>query len=803
MKKIVASILTAIMLMVVFQTAAFAAEGEGAEANVSPNLGGNVIYLDQQHGADDNDGLTKTTAVKTIQKANELAESHHVKDVCFTGFYKVTGAEVWDLGGKTIHRGTAGYMIELVDASASLTLGNVVIDAAMWGSAETQAEVDSIIKAANGGTIVLKSGSILQNNNATQFGSGIFANNGVKITMEDGAIIRNNSNENYELGGGILIGNGSTFTMNGGEISGNSANGGGGVAVIGASMVMNGGIISNNSTYRTSGQGSYGAGVYVADYANASGGDTLFNPTPASFEMNGGTISGNTALDYGGGVLTFPQRGKKVTININGGTISGNQVTEGSGGAIAAFFDKSEVNIKGGALAENSAQNYGGGIFLYTATNVTISDGVISKNKAAAGGGVCLWEGSDVKQTGGSIENNVANAGGGVFGGTYTMTGGVIKDNNNALTEENRRAAKGDGVYVGAAFNFGENAVVSTNNDVYLKKGSPIAKEGRYINVISAYTGASAAKPILIHSEDCTVEGTEIGTQLVYYTNDAGGVNAAAQADANGFFAPSWKMPEGLIIGRSKATGKADWMTYVPSVCIHYEWVSTDNPSDVTPPADDYIRAGTAYTAKGQQNTHQGYTFDGWYTNEQCTLRYNDGTMLDVNTTLYGQWTTAYGNLSVTKAVSGSAGDTFKAFNFTVTLGDASVSGAFGEMTFTDGVATFTLKHGERKTASALPAGIAYTVIETEANQDGYTTTSDNTSGSIVKDDTVTAAFTNTKDGADVTDVPSKPITPDNLPATGDTANLRLWIFMMGLSLTGLILSLAVEKKRSHRNHKI
>lgn len=40
MKKIVASILTAIMLMVVFQTAAFAAEGEGAEASVSPNPGG-------------------------------------------------------------------------------------------------------------------------------------------------------------------------------------------------------------------------------------------------------------------------------------------------------------------------------------------------------------------------------------------------------------------------------------------------------------------------------------------------------------------------------------------------------------------------------------------------------------------------------------------------------------------------------------------------------------------------------------------------------------------------------------------
>ena len=72
-----------------------------------------------------------------------------------------------------------------------------------------------------------------------------------------------------------------------------------------------------------------GAGVYVADYANASGGDTLFTATPASFEMNGGSICDNTALDYGGGVLTFPQQSKKITININNGEISGNKVTKG------------------------------------------------------------------------------------------------------------------------------------------------------------------------------------------------------------------------------------------------------------------------------------------------------------------------------------------------------------------------------------------------------------------------------------------------------------------------------------------
>ena len=612
------------------------ADEESAAFAVSAITG---IYLDQMDGDDAKDGLTESTAVKTIEKANELANANGTSDIFLKSVYQVTGTESWDLGGKTIHRHSlGGYMIELKDASASLTLKNVVIDGARYSAAATSAaETDSIIKAANGGTIVLNRGAILQNNKAAQFGSGILANNSVNITMEDGAIIRNNTNSNYELGGGILLGNGSTFTMNGGEISGNTANGGGGVAIIGSTMVMNGGTISNNSTYKTSGQGSYGAGVYVADYANASGGDILFTPTPASFEMNGGKITGNTALDYGGGVLTFPQQSKKITININNGEISGNKVTNGSGGAVAAFFGVTELNITGGTLTKNSAKNYGGGVFLYQATNATISNGTISENKAYKGGGVCLYYYSAAKQTGGSIENNVAVEGGGVYGGTYTMTGGVIKDNNNSLTDEERLWREGDGVYVGTAFNLGDAAEISTNNDVYLKEGASVAKEGRYINVISSYTGASTAKPIQIHSEDVTVEETEIGTQLVQYTTDAGGEAAAALADADGIFVPSWKMSKGLVIGQSKAAGKMDWMTYVPSIKIQYQWVSTDNPSDVTPPADDYIRTGTAYTAKVQEATHENYTFAGWFTDDACKLSYTDGTVLNTDTTLYGQ----------------------------------------------------------------------------------------------------------------------------------------------------------------------
>lgn len=66
-------------------------------------------------------------------------------------------------------------------------------------------------------------------------------------------------------------------------------------------------------------------------------------------------------------------------------------------------------------------------------------------------------------------------------------------------------------------------------------------------------------------------------------------------------------------------------------------------------------------------------------------------------------------------------------------------------MEFKDGAAAFTLKHGESATAEGLPAGVTYEVTEAEADQDGYVTTSRGAKGTIEKDATSTAAFTNTK----------------------------------------------------------
>lgn len=129
----------------------------------------------------------------------------------------------------------------------------------------------------------------------------------------------------------------------------------------------------------------------------------------------------------------------------------------------------------------------------------------------------------------------------------------------------------------------------------------------------------------------------------------------------------------------------------------------------------------------------------------------------DVTTTLGGNPTdeiafenvALYGNLTVTKSVTGNAGDKTKEFSFTVMLGklgDTVISGTYGEMTFTGGVAKFTLKHGKSKTATGLPAGISYTVTETEADMDGYDTSASGSSGTVPGGGAASAGFTNTKD---------------------------------------------------------
>ena len=83
------------------------------------------------------------------------------------------------------------------------------------------------------------------------------------------------------------------------------------------------------------------------------------------------------------------------------------------------------------------------------------------------------------------------------------------------------------------------------------------------------------------------------------------------------------------------------------------------------------------------------------------------------------------GGLIVSKTmISDVTADNDEFFDFTVTLTGAKLSGLYGEMVFTtsDNVsdntstATFKLKHGEKKSATGLPAGLTYKVAEQLTN---------------------------------------------------------------------------------------
>jgi hypothetical protein len=175
---------------------------------------------------------------------------------------------------------------------------------------------------------------------------------GAKLKMLDGAKITGNKANSGSSGGGVYAYIGD-FTMSGGEISGNEAGFGGGVAVgTNGTFTMTGGKISSNeSSYN-------GGGVY----------------NNGTFTISGGEISGNTASfsgTGGGGVYTVG------TLTMNGGEILGN-ASKGTG------YSGGGVYVYNGTFTKN-----GGVIYGYTAGNeksnkVTTTSGILVSSKGHA-----------------------------------------------------------------------------------------------------------------------------------------------------------------------------------------------------------------------------------------------------------------------------------------------------------------------------------------------------------------------------------------------------------------------------------
>lgn len=255
--------------------------------------------------------------------------------------------------------------------------------------------------------------------------------------------------------------------------------------------------------------------------------------TTATFNLWGGSITGNFCNDSAGGVAITSG-----TFNMYGGTITGNtaglkkQSGYGAGGGV--FVDmRGTFNLYRGEISENTAVfQGGGGVYVYTTGKFTMHDGTITRNTVTLlgestysnstdyGGGGVLNKGTFIMENG-TISNNTVvpfsddgtQGGGGVYNtGTFTMENGTLTG-NKALNYKDRTDGLGDadacgnggGLYnaSGATAKI-ENAVITENissarSNGYDGEGAGIFTKG------TLYIGTTSSSVVEIYDNEAKI----------------------------------------------------------------------------------------------------------------------------------------------------------------------------------------------------------------------------------------------------------------------------------------------------------
>ena len=212
----------------------------------------------------------------------------------------------------------------------------------------------------------------------------------------------------------------------------------------------------------------------------------------SKFIMEGGTISGCSAADDGGGLYAK----NKSTITINNGTISECRAAKKNGGGL--YADNSTINIEGGTISGCTAVfGNGGGLYAKNSSTITISDGTISGStisgcEAGTGGGLYADK-STVTINNGTISGCEANAGAGgglcVVGSTLNIKKGGTISRCKAWSS---KKGNGGGLY-------------ADSSTINISDGTISECDGRWGG------GLYAEKSSTITITDSTISGCEAG----------------------------------------------------------------------------------------------------------------------------------------------------------------------------------------------------------------------------------------------------------------------------------------------------
>ncbi len=149
-----------------------------------------------------------------------------------------------------------------------------------------------------------------------------------------------------------------------------------------------------------------------------------------------------------------------------------------------------------------------------------------------------------------------------------------------------------------------------------------------------------------------------------------------------------------------------------------------------------------------QAPVKDGYEFIGYFYDKEGNEKFDPTTtQIKENLIVYADYKRIRkGGLIVLNTIGGSRAEELKQFEFIISLSDTSINGKYGDVTFVDGIAKFTLKDNESVTISDLPADIKYEITEMGANEEGIVTTVKNAVGTIKDNEVVNSEFNNILD---------------------------------------------------------
>ena len=254
-------------------------------------------------------------------------------------------------------------------------------------------------------------------------------------------------------------------------------------------------------------------GVGTITHASSKTGRGVY-VSSGTFNMYGGSITGNKAQDAkgrGGGVYVYSGSG---TFNMYGGSITGNTANSYGGGVYVdgGGFTMSGGTIGGTKTGETNTATYGGG-GVYAKANFEMTGGSITGNNAAYGGGVCVSKNGSFEMSGSScITNNKADSyGGGVninyASATFTMKGGSITGNN--AYKSDYISTFGGGVCVGSGIFTVSGEVTVTDNT----KGGTKGADGKFTGDTKNNVYLPTGKTITIGTDKLS-EGAQLGVTV-------------------------------------------------------------------------------------------------------------------------------------------------------------------------------------------------------------------------------------------------------------------------------------------------